>query len=235
MKPSITKKGTRLYFKGKFCDFSSEWSDVLLQEDGWFSIGETGINLRLAEEKYQELEDLLNRLGKSKKKVLENGKFFSVYTDGSAAPTNPGPGGWGCVMYDANEKEVSSAKGGNKWCGNGRMEITGVTEGLRLLPEGVKADFWIDAKYALDTVGSGPLDPKGPGGWIKGWKAKGWKKADGEEVKNLPEVKALWSELTRHCEAGTKIDFKWVKSHSGVKGNERADELANEGRKKFAK
>jgi ribonuclease HI len=115
------------------------------------------------------------------------------------------------------------------------MEITGVTKGLRLLPEGVKAEFWIDAKYALNTVGAGPLDPKGPSGWIKGWKTKGWKKADGEDVGNLEEVKALWRELTRHCSAGTKIDFKWVKSHSGVEGNERADELAKEGRKKFQK
>ncbi len=113
------------------------------------------------------------------------------------------------------------------------MEIKGMAEGLRLVPEGSTVVIWTDAKYALNTVGEGVLPSEGPRGWISGWKEKGWKKADGKTVENLEEMKELSTELRKHCVAGSNLTFKWVKSHSGVKGNERADQLADEGREEM--
>ena len=49
-------------------------------------------------------------------------------------------------------------------------------------------------------------------------------KSDGEPVKNSE----LWKELLKLCEIH-KVDFKWVKGHNGDPGNEKADDLANEG------
>ena len=68
----------------------------------------------------------------------------------------------------------------------------------------------------------------GPGGWginewLPNWKARGWKTSNRKPVKN----EDLWRELDRVV-AQHEIDWRWVRGHSGVPGNERADELANE-------
>jgi ribonuclease HI len=232
MKPTITKlSGGRASFKGKFCDFTALISNLRLEGDGWFCVkGEKDVSpvrLRLSEEKEKELITLLKE--KTKKVVLDNTFEGVLYTDGSANP-NPGKGGWGALLYNSEGKEVLVAKGGHQRCGNGKMEIRAMIEGLRLVPEGSTVVAWTDAKYCLNTVGEGALPTEGPTGWIKGWERRGWKKADGKGLENLVEIKELSVELRRHCEAGTNLTFKWVKSHSGVKGNERADELADEGR-----
>jgi len=62
--------------------------------------------------------------------------------------------------------------------------------------------------------------------WIHGWKAKGWRTADKQPVKNVD----LWQELDRLVSgAGHQIEWHWVKGHAGDPGNERADALANQG------
>jgi ribonuclease HI len=58
---------------------------------------------------------------------------------------------------------------------------------------------------------------------VSAWKARGWKTADRKPVKNQD----LWEELDRLA-AQHKIEWHWVKGHSGVPGNERVDRLANQ-------
>ncbi|MDO4968587.1 MAG: ribonuclease HI, partial [Comamonadaceae bacterium] len=67
---------------------------------------------------------------------------------------------------------------------------------------------------------------KGITEWIHGWKAKGWKTAAKQPVKNAE----LWQELDHLVStAGHRIAWHWVKGHAGDPGNEKADELANKG------
>jgi ribonuclease HI len=74
----------------------------------------------------------------------------------------------------------------------------------------------IDSQYVL----------KGITEWIKGWKAKGWKTAAKQPVKNVD----LWQRLdTLALQGSHTIDWRWVKGHAGDPGNERADALANRG------
>ena len=62
--------------------------------------------------------------------------------------------------------------------------------------------------------------------WIHGWKAKGWRTADKQPVKNMD----LWQALDRLVSSsGHRIEWHWVKGHAGDPGNERADALANQG------
>jgi ribonuclease HI len=65
---------------------------------------------------------------------------------------------------------------------------------------------------------------KGISEWIHGWKARGWKTAAKEPVKNVD----LWQALDA-AQAAHAIQWRWVKGHAGHDGNERADALANLG------
>ena len=58
--------------------------------------------------------------------------------------------------------------------------------------------------------------------WRHSWKANGWRKADGSEIKNLELIKAF-DEL---MENGYKICLEKVKGHSNCEGNIIADKLA---------
>jgi ribonuclease HI len=63
---------------------------------------------------------------------------------------------------------------------------------------------------------------KGITEWINGWIKNNWKTAAKKPVKNAELWRELLEETKRH-----KIDWKWVKGHSGHPDNERVDQLAN--------
>ena len=135
-----------------------------------------------------------------------------IYTDG-ACSGNPGPGGWGVVMYHGNRtKELS---GGNPSTTNNRMEMQAVIEALRAIKPSFsgKTVLFSDSTYVL----------KGLQEWMPGWKKRGWKTAAKKPVKN----EDLWRELD-DLHQQREIDFRWVKGHAGDVGNERADTLATE-------
>ena len=133
-----------------------------------------------------------------------------IYTDG-ACSGNPGPGGWGVVMYHGTRtKELS---GGDPATTNNRMEMQAVIEALKAIKPGFggKVVLFSDSTYVL----------KGLQDWLPGWKRRGWKTAAKKPVKNDD----LWRELDA-LNAARTIDWRWVKGHAGDVGNERADALA---------
>ncbi|MGZ5818089.1 MAG: ribonuclease HI [Burkholderiaceae bacterium] len=134
-----------------------------------------------------------------------------IFTDG-ACKGNPGPGGWGAwlVMGD-NEKELF---GGELNTTNNRMELKAVIEALSALKRPCEVTVHTDSQYVQ----------KGISEWIHGWKARGWKTAAREPVKNVDLWQALDAAQARH-----QIQWRWVKGHAGHVGNERADVLANMG------
>ena len=136
-----------------------------------------------------------------------------MYTDG-ACKGNPGPGGWGAVLMSAGtEKELF---GGELGTTNNRMELTAVIEGLAALKRPCRVTIYVDSEYVL----------KGITEWLAGWKARGWRTAARQPVKNVD----LWQRLDALVNAGGHdIEWRWVRGHSGDAGNERADVLANRG------
>jgi ribonuclease HI len=133
-----------------------------------------------------------------------------IFTDG-ACSGNPGPGGWGALMrYGAVEKELS---GGEPLTTNNRMELMGAISALEALKRPSQVKLHTDSTYVKDGITK----------WLKGWKAKNWLTADKKPVKN----KELWQRL----EAAAllhKIDWLWVKGHSGHPENDRVDQLARD-------
>ena len=137
-----------------------------------------------------------------------------IYTDG-ACKGNPGPGGWGALLRaaDGAEKELC---GGELETTNNRMEMMAVIEALSALKRPCHVILFVDSQYVL----------KGMTEWLHGWKAKGWRTAAKQPVKNVD----LWQRLdTLVHQSEHRIEWQWVKGHAGDPGNERADALANRG------
>ncbi|MCL5968051.1 MAG: ribonuclease HI [Betaproteobacteria bacterium] len=136
-----------------------------------------------------------------------------IYTDG-ACKGNPGPGGWGVLLR--SEAAVKELHGGEAQTTNNRMELTAVIQALQALKRPCRVTLWLDSEYVR----------KGITEWLPGWKAKGWKTAARQPVKNVD----LWQQLDALVQQGGHvIDWRWVRGHAGDPGNERADALANLG------
>ena len=136
---------------------------------------------------------------------------IEIYTDG-ACKGNPGVGGWGALLVAGNkEKELC---GGEKDTTNNRMELMAVIQALGALKRPCEITLHTDSQYVL----------KGITEWISGWKAKGWKTASKAPVKNVDLWQALDTAQSTH-----KIEWRWVRGHTGHPGHERADQLANRG------
>ena len=136
-----------------------------------------------------------------------------IYTDG-ACKGNPGPGGWGVLLKSGTvEKELF---GGERETTNNRMELMAVIQALQALKRPCRVMMHADSQYVL----------KGITEWLQGWKAKGWKTASKQPVKNVD----LWQQLDALlAQTEHEIEWRWVRGHNGDPGNERADDLANRG------
>ena len=133
-----------------------------------------------------------------------------IYTDG-ACRGNPGPGGWAALLVVGTErKEVSGADPATT---NNRMELMGAIGGLGALKRRCSVKLYTDSKYVLQGITE----------WLPNWKARGWRTAARQPVKNQD----LW-ELLDAAVSAQDIEWHWVKGHSGHAGNEHVDQLAND-------
>jgi ribonuclease HI len=134
----------------------------------------------------------------------------SIFTDG-AAKGNPGPGGYGVVISHAG---TITEKGGFKdRTTNNEMELKAVVEALKeIAPKKVSVHIYTDSKYVVEGATS----------WIFGWVKNGWVTQTKTDVLN----KELWQELLPLLK---EVEIEWHKipGHSGLAGNERADDIAS--------
>ncbi|MEO0352431.1 MAG: ribonuclease HI [Cyanobacteria bacterium P01_A01_bin.15] len=145
-------------------------------------------------------------------------RIKAVYTDG-ACSGNPGPGGWGTVIYFA-DGQVHELGGYAPETTNNRMEMQAAIAALQFLQQhNYDADIELhtDSKYLIQGITQ----------WMRGWKRKGWKTSAGKAVLN----KDLWltlDDLTQSLKTDQSIgiDWKYVKGHAGNVGNERCDDIA---------
>lgn len=133
-----------------------------------------------------------------------------IFTDG-ACRGNPGPGGWGVILqWGERRKEL---RGNARETTNNRMELTAAIKALEALTKTSSVDLYTDSQYLRQGITT----------WLPRWKQNGWKTANRTPVKNLD----LWQHLeylaTKH-----RVNWFWVKAHSGHAGNEQADRLANQ-------
>jgi ribonuclease HI len=132
-----------------------------------------------------------------------------IFTDG-ACLGNPGPGGYAAVITIAGDEQI--IVGRDRSTTNNKMEMTAAIKALEAVSKDLPIVIHSDSQYVI----------KGATEWLRGWKAKGWRKADGKPVMNQD----LWMQMDALM-VGRQISWKWVKGHAGHPENERVDSLAN--------
>ena len=143
-----------------------------------------------------------------------NNDNIVLYTDG-ACKGNPGPGGWAAVIII--NKKITEISGSEKHTTNNRMELMAAIKALECVPENGAASLYTDSQYVKNGITN----------WIANWVKNNWKTSSGGPVKNQD----LWQKLL-DVSKDRKIDWRWVKGHSGDKYNNMADSLACEQCKK---
>jgi len=134
-----------------------------------------------------------------------------IYTDGGCRG-NPGPGGWGFLVFNPANGHALERCGGEGETTNNRMEMMAAIMALKSLKkDGIRVLLHSDSQYMIKAMTE----------WVEGWKARGWKKKEGT-LKNVDLLKELDALSQRF-----RVTWRWVKGHSGNRGNEYVDQLTN--------
>jgi ribonuclease HI len=141
-------------------------------------------------------------------RTIDQHEAVDIHTDG-ACSGNPGPGGWGAVLrWRGQTRELS---GFEPTTTNNRMELLAAISALEALKRPMAVRLFTDSNYLRQGITA----------WLPEWKARGWRTAARQPVKNQDLWQRLEAALARH-----RVEWRWVRGHSGDPGNERADQLA---------
>jgi ribonuclease HI len=139
-----------------------------------------------------------------------------IFSDGSSLG-NPGPGGYGALIISSKLGEVIELGGSKQTTTNNEMELVAIVSALTYVAYNQeKVHIFTDSSYVINGATS----------WMYGWKAKGWRKKDGEEVKNRFHWETLYSLIEDR--GNDSINWHHVPGHVGIAGNERVDDIARE-------
>ncbi|MCQ4239695.1 ribonuclease H family protein [Stutzerimonas stutzeri] len=143
---------------------------------------------------------------------------YTIYTDGACINNGKADAraGWGAVLRnpEGDVLEIAGPVPESQPQTNGRAELLALVEALERCAKPAPIILYTDSQYIANACN----------GWLPDWKARGWRKAD----KKPPEHLDLWQRLDQQLQA-KDVSVCWVKAHSGMLGNERADALANIG------
>jgi ribonuclease HI len=133
----------------------------------------------------------------------------TIYTDGACDP-NPGAGGWAALLRFGSQEKVLTGSAADTT--NNRMELTAAIEAFKALKQPCQVSIYTDSEYLKRGIQE----------WLPGWRARGWRRKGGA----LANVD-LWQELDKLLGIH-KVEWHWVRGHSGQPLNERVDLLAKQ-------
>lgn len=148
--------------------------------------------------------------------------MIKIYTDGSAR-FNPGPGGYGVAVIE-DEKVIHTHSLFHEETTNNREEMKAIIYaiGYVIMNDITDYEIYSDSAYCVNMCHD----------WIWTWAENGWRNSKREEVKNIDLVQCLYGMLMDADCAGKIVK---VKGHDNNLGNEIADALATDNKKKLEK
>lgn len=139
-----------------------------------------------------------------------------VYADGSCQG-NPGPGGFGVVVYEEDGETLHSCYAEQQeHTTNNEQELKAILYVLKTYGEKEEdkiPNVYTDSAYAFNTFTE----------WMYNWQRMFWLKKDGKVPSNLDIIK----EYFNYEKQGYKIHLHKVKGHANNPGNMLADALAS--------
>lgn len=118
-----------------------------------------------------------------------------------------GTGGYG-VVITSNGKQIEQISGGFSFTTNARMDIIGITEGLKKIKEPGNIVIFLSNGYVIDTLTKG---------WLEKWKKNGFKKKKHVD---------LWKELDSVLQENTHtISYKHSREAKFSKDLQLAEQL----------
>ena len=133
-----------------------------------------------------------------------------IYTDG-ACSGNPGPGGWAWAVAPSGEINDS---GGEARSTNQRMEIMAAYQAVIHFEDDPRIIRIVaDSTYVVKCFNDG---------WWRGWHKRGWENSQRQPVAN----RDLWEPFIELVINRGRVEFEWVKGHSGNRMNDYVDALA---------
>ncbi|KAJ4320066.1 hypothetical protein N0V84_006051 [Fusarium piperis] len=147
---------------------------------------------------------------------------LNIYTDGSSlangrAGSRAGLG----VFFGANDPRNLSERLPGQLQTNQRAELMAMLRALQIAPLKQAVQIYSDSQYSINCVTQ----------WARSWENKGWKTANGGEVKNQDIIRDVLAKMAERTKAGGPTYFQWVKGHATNRGNIAADHLAVAGAK----
>lgn len=145
---------------------------------------------------------------------------ISVYCDGAATGngTNGSAAGWG--VWFADEGPLSELNESRRLTGsaqtNNRAELMAIIRAIQISPTDCELTIHTDSQYSIQAINS----------WQYAWRAKKWRRSNGEVVQNRDLIRRLECELRARP---IRPVLKYVKGHAGIHGNEMANRLATHG------
>ena len=127
-----------------------------------------------------------------------------IYTDG-ACSGNPGPGGWAWAVAPTGDVNDS---GGEDRSTNQRMEVMAAYQAVLHFEDDPRIIRIVsDSTYVVKCFNDG---------WWRGWHKRGWKNSQRQPVAN----RDLWEPFIELVIERGRVEFEWVKGHSGNRMND---------------
>ena len=154
-------------------------------------------------------------------KATDDG-VLRIYTDGSSLANGKAGSRAGLGVYfgDGDPRNLSERLPGEPQT-NQRAELMAMVRALEIAPLDQPVQIFSDSQYSINCVTQ----------WAMSWKKKGWKTAQGDEVKNQDIIRMCLGKMEERERMGTQTYFQWVKGHAVDRGNIAADHLAVQGAK----
>jgi len=197
---------------------SSRWSNLQWRREAgidsaesllWRKLAKASRRFELNARKASSMKEfeLLGRAEYFSQCALDHTRLVKLFTDGSFVPKLKS-GGWVAILEDGKTSREMSGPFACLDCNE--AELYAVNQGLASLSDKESAIVFTDSLFVVSGAQTLEL-----------WRSNNWRSHQRRKISHRKH----WEELYQHMQR-LSVRFEWIKGHSGIEQNFRADALA---------